>query len=420
MDKSHNHIISLLLFSIVFITCPIITLPVVIKGMLKKKRWAFVMFAIIMGLVGYLWPPYGDMYRYALDLYNMKGMDWQTFQLFMLLRFDIFLPYLSYWMANVGGSFDIIKFIFNAIGYLLIADVLRMVVQYNHIYASKKYYICAFLVIIPFSLNGYLFRSGLGVVILLNGLIRWFYFKQKKGILICILSALVHVSNVLFAFFLLLPKLNIFRFRPKVVLMIFVLSLFMGFGGIAEFIINLIPIPDNMISHIYQYIDGSQSGSVTKGFSFLQLIVQMSRNILDYIWFYLYWKLYKKYSGKLPMMEYVNITLLFLLLISSFPWIYTRYFGATMNIVKIIVLLNLSVYLLNLVRFKLICYITMLFVCIGIYENRFCLTIGNEPKLLSSSLYGILNTEYTESWIVDNLNKKGDFYERIRQYGEPE
>ena len=46
-----------------------------------------------MGYMGILYPPAGDMYRYAEDFNLYKELDWEYFWLFMALKFDYFLRY---------------------------------------------------------------------------------------------------------------------------------------------------------------------------------------------------------------------------------------------------------------------------------------------------------------------------------------
>lgn len=76
---------------LIFIIYPILSFPFILKGILKRERWAYLLGAILMGYIGMLYPPAGDMYRYAEDFNLYKELDWEYFWIFMALKFDYFL-----------------------------------------------------------------------------------------------------------------------------------------------------------------------------------------------------------------------------------------------------------------------------------------------------------------------------------------
>ena len=81
---------------LIFIIYPILSFLFILKGILKRERWAYLLGAIFMGYMGILYPPAGDMYRYAEDFNLYKELDWDQFWIFMALKFDYFLPLLSW------------------------------------------------------------------------------------------------------------------------------------------------------------------------------------------------------------------------------------------------------------------------------------------------------------------------------------
>ena len=64
---------------LIFIIYPILSFPFILKGILKRERWAYLLGAILMGYIGMLYPPAGDMYRYAEDFNLYKELDWEYF-----------------------------------------------------------------------------------------------------------------------------------------------------------------------------------------------------------------------------------------------------------------------------------------------------------------------------------------------------
>ena len=91
--------------------------PFILKGILKRERWAYLLGAILMGYIGMLYPPAGDMYRYAEDFNLYKELDWEYFWIFMALKFDYFLPLLS-WISRIDSISVCGMFLLSVIGFV--------------------------------------------------------------------------------------------------------------------------------------------------------------------------------------------------------------------------------------------------------------------------------------------------------------
>ena len=76
-----------------------------------------------MGYMGMLYPPAGDMYRYAEDFNLYKELDWEYFWIFMALKFDYFLPLLSWILGKLGAYPESTRFLFVACSYYLLLDL---------------------------------------------------------------------------------------------------------------------------------------------------------------------------------------------------------------------------------------------------------------------------------------------------------
>ena len=107
---------------LIFIIYPVLSFPFILKGILKRERWAYLLGAIFMGYMGMLYPPAGDMYRYAEDFNLYKELDWEYFWIFMALKFDYFLPLLSWLLGKLGAYPESKRFMFVACSFYLLLD----------------------------------------------------------------------------------------------------------------------------------------------------------------------------------------------------------------------------------------------------------------------------------------------------------
>ena len=64
---------------ILFVLYPFATLPFLFIKIIERKKYAFVLLAIFMGLCAILYPPLGDLYRHSLryfSYFNENGSNW--------------------------------------------------------------------------------------------------------------------------------------------------------------------------------------------------------------------------------------------------------------------------------------------------------------------------------------------------------
>lgn len=120
-----------------FILFPLYTLPWIVQGMMRLEKWAFVLWAFFMGLVGILYPPVGDIYQYTKDFYIYEGCSWEFFLELLSLKFDFLLPLLSYFIGLIGWNFDISRFIYNFLSYLILGTIFLDIVRNNCFFANE-------------------------------------------------------------------------------------------------------------------------------------------------------------------------------------------------------------------------------------------------------------------------------------------
>lgn len=393
---------------LLFLLYPIASVPLIVAGILKKQKWAFILFSCFMGLLAILYPPAGDLYRYAEDFELYSTSDWNTFCLLLIFKFDYFLPLLSYVIGHLGGTAELTRFIFAFLSYYLMFDLFSLICRDNNL-NDKKIYIYAFIIFIPLTFWTFLFRYYFALAFLLNGSYRWFVHNEKKGILLVALSVLAHVSYLPFFFLCFVSKNRFFKFSYFVVLLLCILALCCDTTSIGEKILSYLPFSDSLLAHIGEYIDGSQSESSVNNFSLKQMVIYMFSNVLSFYVLYVYLKIYKKKF--ISYMGFINSTLLMLLFSSSFPVIFSRLMSVCLFQLKMSILAFSEKY--QQVHFKILCYISIFVLLVSVWQRRFFFTDGYLWKIFTSTSLEIVTFSYPDSWVNNHLDEDGDFYNRL-------
>lgn len=136
--------------------------------MVRTEKWAFYLWAIFMGLLGMLYPPTGDFYRYQMDFYKYQGLDFNTFLFVVGVDFNFFLSFLSYFVGKLGLNFDITRFIYNFIAYSILGKLFIDIVysNLNIKHCSNKSKFKILLLLFSFTIATYLYRYGLSSIFL--------------------------------------------------------------------------------------------------------------------------------------------------------------------------------------------------------------------------------------------------------------
>ena len=140
---------------LIFIIYPILSFPFILKGILKRERWAYLLGAILMGYIGMLYPPAGDMYRYAEDFNLYKELDWEYFWIFMALKFDYFLPLLSWILGKLGAYPESTRFLFVACSYYLLLDLYHDITLSNKD-MTRRTRVYSLILLVPLTFSIYL------------------------------------------------------------------------------------------------------------------------------------------------------------------------------------------------------------------------------------------------------------------------
>ena len=174
-----------------------------------------------MGLFALLYPPVGDMYKYAEDYYLYQGLNWNDF-LFVtaLTHFDFLLPLISYIFGGIGLNNDLIRFLYNFLGYFLISKLFIKIIYSNpQYYVNKNFIVNALIIFVPFSIIIYAFRTNLSLVLFIYGVYNIIYEnKTVSGWGYVLFAVFNHISYLIFALFLLLSRYIHVCFSKKILI----------------------------------------------------------------------------------------------------------------------------------------------------------------------------------------------------------
>lgn len=395
---------------LIFLLYPILSVPFFIIGILNKQRWAFILCALFLGLLAILYPPAGDLYRYAEDFNLYKNCDWNSFIILLALKFDYVLPFLSYCLGKLGATPELTRFIFAFLSYYLLFDLFFLILKKNPVLNEKKIYLYALIILIPLTFWTFLFRYFFAAAFLLNGTYRWILFNEKKGLLFIIISAFIHISYLPFIIICLVAKSQLLKFHYITVSILYILSFVCDTTLLGTQILSLLPFSDSMIAHIYEYIDGSQSESITEQYSLLQMIILYISNIISFYTFYIFIKTYKFNYNK--SMNMINCMLLVLLITASFPTMFTRFTILTSLFINASILISYDTKIYPTIRkhIKFFYYATIFLLIVSCWQRRFFLTYSYEYKIFTSSFYNLISFSYPDEWVKRNIDEEGNFY----------
>ena len=138
------------------------------------------LWSVFVGFLGILYPPFGDMYRYALDFEEYANSNLNNFLFLLSIKFDYLYSIISFSLGRLGCSSDIMRFLYNFVGTLLLSNLYLMIVSDNsELVKDRKLKIYSLFVFIPFTIGLFLFRYNFSIVLFIYGVYLVCY-KRKK------------------------------------------------------------------------------------------------------------------------------------------------------------------------------------------------------------------------------------------------
>lgn len=394
------------LFSwIVVLLFPLYSLPWVIYRVFQFEKVAFVQFAFFMGLVGMLYPPSGDMYRYYQDFLLYKGLDWDTFLLLATINFDYLLALISYFLGIVNIPFDISRFIYNFLGYYLLGKLYLQIRKDNPILAEEHYKNKAFLVFFVISLSNFLFRSGLSNILFLYGLYYILYKNEKKYYIFVFLAVFNHFSFIIFAVLFLISKFYTLKIHKPIQYVLF-LFIFFASHFINASILDYLPLPAAYMDHYATYFNGIQAGEITDRFSWKYMLWINFGHYVTYLILLLYISNNRHYNNREN--SFINMSFVLCVLSSPFFIMYDRFITSLCFFLKVSYLLTLQKSFRYLKQISILFYLSIMLDLMNIYGNWRQISISDMSILTYKTSFQILGHSYSDSWINNNITERGD------------
>ena len=394
-----NQIILLLIFAIY----PIIALPFILIEIYNNKRYAYSCLSIFLGYIALLYPPTGDLYRYAQDYFLFYSLDYSDFIHLLEFKIDFIHPCFLWLLGKLNVNCDVSRFI-----YVWFSSELIFSMFYEIFHNSQNRimrFVSFSILILLLSFTSFLFRYGFSVILFVYGTFLVIFKNNRiKGYLFIIIAALYHFSLLIFLFsFLIQDKFN-YKGNKKVAL-ICVIGTFVFSTDIITQVINYLPFDAKLIDHLLIYTDGYYAGDFYEDHSLKYRIGVMLQktNFILLILVYCFNYKYNKLSG------WITILLMILFVFSPFAKIKARF--------ELILVLTSLIYVIKLfadnqVKYiyktrKILVYAGIFYTCISLWTIRRQLSLSMEEKLFLPT-YAIVTSTYTEDWINRNIHPDGD------------
>lgn len=215
-----------------FCMSPFFALPLIIGGIYRRNLTSFVYLALFMGLMAYLTPPVGDLYRNTMHYFNYQNIAFADF--ISVPRSDILLDFISYVFARLGIPYDFVRFLYVTISYLIINRIFNWYMRYTEISYSKKESFIRYI----FVFSGLLFFNlTLGVrftfaAMLLFLSLHLYINCDRKGtaVFYLLLSLSTHYSMVVYCLSVLVFMCT--RFNKSLTVIILLAAVGVGLSGV--------------------------------------------------------------------------------------------------------------------------------------------------------------------------------------------
>lgn len=390
---------------ILFLIFPFYALPFILINMYKRQKWAFVLWAIFMGLIGILWPPTGDLYRYTEDYYLYKDLNFEDFIFLLGFKFDYFLSFITYSLGYFDLNFDLSRFLYNFIGYLLLGNLYLKIINKNPFLQTSKYLLLSLVIFMTFSISSYLFRFGLSSILFIYGAYKIVYEQNNGGLIYLLLAIFNHASFIILFIGFLFYKLGFFRFAQKTIVILIFIALFVD----SEFVINFfysLSLPIEIVNKYSDYLDGKWAGDYLTEKSWKYQLMHFVLNCFSYIYIIGYILLYKEGCDRTKRIT--NMLLFVCLITLPFVTIHGRFLGILSLLCKIYILDNFKNRLIEKKMLKLLFLTVTISTLMGIWSQRKELSISDISKLAYQSTFQIITHSYNEKWIDKNISSDGD------------
>lgn len=399
LDKSQKNTLVFFLF----LVYPLITFPVSLYWISRKKKKGFFLLSLLLSLLTVVLPPYGDLYRYYLDFSQYITTPFHQFV--EDVKID-FIFYLYEWMfARSGLNFEWVRMSLALVMYNLLFRIFFEMTK--NINGGKKYLLLfvSYLAVcnwISFT-NG--FRSVYANTLIFYGIYKLLVEKKKSGYVYMLISIFIHISMLL-PFMLVLVS-NVIKVKLNLKHIVFMLLAFIPLYSVD--LVSLIIMLENvpfLTGRLIAYIDGYWSTDFLADKSLKGLFVTYSYIILVlFPYFFLFIKVSRTATRLSVLISWLFI---FMLPLLSFQTIVMRYtfFIAILSFIYLLIY-NPKMLLGKGFSFLCICYLAL-----NLYSVRHRLADSRVSLFVTSSLYGIINNQFDAKWVDGHVMDDGSLKDR--------
>lgn len=375
-----------------FIIYPFASLPFIFIKIIERKKYAFVLLAIFMGLCAILFPPLGDLYRHSLRYFSYSNEYITNWSIDENVT-DYFLPIITKIFANFKIPFEFVRFLFITLSYLLIFKLFLYTYKDNKIFNGyTKLFIIVFLSV-PFIYITTGLRYGFSLCIFVYGIFL-LNRKNRLGWGVILFSVLIHIFMLLPLLITLLAKICPYKINKLTISILSIICLLIS-NLIITYFVSMITSDLPLNEKIINYTMGNSFFIESRSFVGIVAKILECITCLPLI-YYLY---YNKIDD-------VFLNNLFCIFILTFC-IMSSFFVFTMRILLLFVLLFLFLYLKNSKGKKVyvlqntLLIFSLISASAYLYGYREALTKSKFPTILLSPMPYILSTSYSERWIDD-------------------
>lgn len=392
--------------SFFFLLAPLYSLPIILKRIFDNDKYAFFLFALFMGLLAYLFPPCGDFSRYYLDYEILKGATTSQLWDFLRIRFDYIQSIVLYLLGKYNLNSDYSRLFFTLISYGLLSKIYIEIISNNALFRTRKQRKLAFWAFFLISITVFSFRFSFSAVLYVYGIYLLYYCGKRKGWIFILLSILNHVTFVCFLVPLVIYKFSVFRLsKKKLIVMVIVAGIISNFSMT---LLDYLPFGGDLFDRYIGYIDGYWAGDYRVEVSLKGMLFEYLTKITYYGVILIYIYTYPGNRSDLTKQHQLLNSMLFIcLLFSVFPVVIGRFLLVLSLAMKVHIFANLKTLYIAKKAVCLLCILTILYDCIGLWASRRELLFSDECIIITSSIYGVLEHSYDGKWFDSNIGDDG-------------
>lgn len=266
--------------TVLFILCPLLSLPWVIKKSYNGEKYSQFLLSFFMGLICILaWPPQGDLFRHYMVYYQLKGKTLEY--LFDYYSNGDYLLRLSQFFAGkLNLGFEIVRLITVALSYYMLLTLYSDLKNQSGYNTHRIVLFVVILLSVPFIyiLRG--IRYGFSMMIISYFILKRFILchKQKKDFLFLPLALITHFGSLWIIIICLISPIipnRVPRLVPmSVMILAYLISTF------SADLIQMLPIDFIGQRAIEMYSTGGASKNHLIGLNFFGLLTEKSLELM--------------------------------------------------------------------------------------------------------------------------------------------